>query len=153
MRLPWILLVVVGATLASSAIINYRNRNDAKSFLGGADEREILSSFCMSRGLYADARYYDELPRPVSYWHESDRFVLMALQNADPGETAKRKGVLTDLLESIRGLTPISRSIIHYNISRLAVCLGQDTEASDHMAEAVRLNADIVRFRQEAGKK
>ena len=82
----------------------------------------------------------------ASYWAESDRFAMLALENPTEEDAEKRRQVLEDLLKYTK-VRPKSEGIIHYNIARIAKAQRNEEEANKHLEEARKIIPELVKTR------
>ena len=82
----------------------------------------------------------------VSYWAESDRFAMLAVENPTGEDSERQKQVLKDLLQYTQ-VHPSSEGIVHYNIARIAKAQGEDEEADDHLEKAKKLIPKLIETR------
>lgn len=110
------------------------------------DQRQILSYLCGVHKLNSEVERYLNMPSEASYWSESDRFAMLAVENPMGEDLERRKQVLKDLLEYAQ-VHRSSEGIVHYNIARIAKAQGKDEEADDHLEKAKRLIPKLIETR------
>lgn len=155
----WVFMVI--STIAvyvvlSSILFTRKNRFSSKllSFISEDideskhhdDQRQILSYICGINELNSEVERYLNMSSEASYWAESDRFAMLALENPNGEDAEKRKHVLEDLLKYTK-ITVKSEGIIHYNIARIAKAQRNEEEANKHLEEAKKTIPKLVKIR------
>ncbi len=110
------------------------------------DQRQILSYLCGVYKLNSEVERYLNMSSEASYWAESDRFAMLALENPTEEDAEKRRQVLEDLLKYTK-VRPKSEGIIHYNIARIAKAQRNEEEANKHLEEARKIIPELVKTR------
>lgn len=121
-------------------MIDERRHNDK--------QRQILSYLCGIHKLNLDVERYLNMPSEASYWAESDRFAMLAIENPAGEEAEKRKHVLEDLLKYAK-IQSKSEGIVHYNIARIAKAQKNEKEANEHLEEAKKIIPQLIKIRVE----
>lgn len=167
-RLVSLATAVAAAYTGLATLLVFRRRVQTLSVFGrdialsdkhSDDQNEILAYLCGIHGLADDMQDYLARPRKTSYWAEADRHAALAESDPTSPEAESRKHVLADLLE-YASVAPLSRSIVQFDIARIANAQGNQTEAEEYLAKIgnnpiiksrLRLHADLAELTRDVG--
>jgi len=146
-----LLLFAIVMALLMGSIISIVLRI-TKTF-GGIDltdsdnQKEVLAYICEINGLDQDAAYYRSFNGDVTYWSESDRITQMAIKDPSSELTSKRKEVLENLIDYKNSIHPRSKSIIFFDLAKIAYAQGKLDEVDSYLDKAKKLSNQIIEKR------
>ena len=109
------------------ALMSLRRGPLAKLFSG--DQRDDLAFLSTVQGLHEEAERHHLAADGSTYWMEAERLGSIALKDLESNASAAAQRVLTGLLEYAKPIARASRGVIHYNLARIEMARGNDTEA------------------------
>lgn len=110
------------------------------------DQKSILGYLCNCVGLKTNSDYFYHLETDTSYWAESDKLCIAAINSNDTDTINKTIDLFEHLLD-YANIADGSKGIIHFNKAKLYVKINKQSEAKSEIELAKKLRKGVIELR------